>query len=97
MSVASNPHAALTVCRAKGACVAAVVTDLMLPHLGGLDLARRILEHDPKICFVFLLAQASFHGLREEDLLKRFDLLRWPTEPSAFFTAIQSALAEARR
>lgn len=96
ISVAGNPQAALAACRAKGASITLVVTDLMLPHLAGLDLARRILEHDPKTSFIFLLAQSSFHGLREEEMLKRFDLLRWPLEPSALMQAIQAALARAK-
>jgi hypothetical protein len=58
-------------------------------------MARRMLEHDPKVRFIFLLAQASFHGLRDEELLKRFDLLRWPVEPSALARAIQNALDRA--
>jgi len=96
VSVASNPQAALAACRAKGASITLVVTDLMLPQLAGLDMARRILDHDPKTSFIFLLAQSSFHGLREEDLLKRFELLRWPLEPSALMRAIQAALARVK-
>ncbi len=96
VSVVNHPQAALVACRAKGASVSLVVTDMMLPHLAGLDLARRILEHDPKTSFIFLLAQSSFHGLREEDLLKRFELLRWPLEPAALMRAIQAALARGK-
>ncbi len=92
VSVASNPQAALTACRAKGASISLVVSDVMSPHLAGLDLARRILEHDPKTNFIFLLAQSSFHGSREEDLFKRFDVVRWPMEPGAFLALIQAAL-----
>ena len=93
VSVANNPQTALTACRAKGASVSLVVTDMILPHLAGLDLARRILEHDPKTSFIFLLGQSSFHGSRDEDLLKRFDVVRWPTEPAALLATIQAALA----
>lgn len=96
VSVASNPQTALAACRARGASIALVVTDLMLPNLAGLELARRILEHDPKISFVFLLAQSSFHGLRQEELLRRFDLVRWPVEPSALMGIIQAALTRGK-
>jgi signal transduction histidine kinase/CheY-like chemotaxis protein len=96
VSVASDPLGALTACRAKGASIALVVTDMMLPNLAGLDLARRILEHDPNARFIFLLAQTSFHGSREEDLLKRFDVVRWPVEPAALLGTIQAALSRGK-
>jgi len=73
-----------------------VVTDLMLPHLAGVDLARRILDHDPKRALSSCSRNPPFNGLRDEDLLKRFDLLRWPVQPSALMQAIQTALARIR-
>ncbi|HZZ81167.1 MAG TPA: ATP-binding protein [Gemmataceae bacterium] len=97
VSVASTPQAALTACRAKGSDIVLVITDLLMPQLAGLDLARKVLEHHPSMSFIFLLAQSSFHGLREEDLFKRFELLRWPMEPATLMRAIQTALARANR
>jgi signal transduction histidine kinase len=94
VSVAATPQAALTACRARGADIALVITDLLMPHLAGLDLARKVLEHDPGMRFIFLLGQSSFHGLREEELFKRFDLLRWPMEPATLLRAIQTALKQ---
>jgi CheY-like chemotaxis protein len=72
-----------------------IVIETVLPPMTGFDLARRILEHDPKASFLFVHTHGSFHGLAEEDLLKRFDVLRWPLEPQALLQAVQTGLARA--
>ena len=93
VSVANSPQAALNAYLAPGQSFALVVTDARLPQMSGFDLARRILDHDPDANFLFLHTQSSFHGLAEEDLLKRFALLRWPLEPQALLNAVHAALA----
>jgi DNA-binding NtrC family response regulator len=77
----------------QGRSFALIVIETALPQMTGFDLARRILEQDPKANFLFVHTQGSFHALAEEDLLKRFDLLRWPLEPQALLHAVQTALA----
>jgi signal transduction histidine kinase/CheY-like chemotaxis protein len=93
VSVANSPQAALNAYLAPGQSFALIVTDARLPQMSGFDLARRILDHDPDANFLFLHTQSSFHGLAEEELLKRFALLRWPLEPHALLKAVQAALA----
>jgi CheY-like chemotaxis protein/anti-sigma regulatory factor (Ser/Thr protein kinase) len=93
VSVATSSHTALSAYRNRAEPFALVVTDVLMPQLSGLDLARRILDHDPKANFLFLHTQSASHGLAEEELLKRFTLLRWPLEPRALLSAAQSALA----
>src|ERR1019366_8337585 len=93
VSVAAASPSALGTYLSPGQSFALVVVEAELPHMSGFDLARRILEHDPKANFLFLHTHASFHGMREEELLKRFDMLRWPLEPGAFLSAVQTALA----
>ena len=58
-----------------GQAFARVLAEAQLPHLSGFDLARRILEHDPKADFLFLYTQASFQGISEEEMSQRFTLL----------------------
>ena len=69
-----------------------IIVETALPQKSGFDLARRILEQDRRARFLFIHTPASFHGLAEEDLLKRFDILRWPLDPPAFLQAVQTAL-----
>ena len=92
ISVAISPQTAMGAYLTPRQSFALVVTDVLLPQLSGFDLARRILDHDPKAKFLFLHTASSFHGLAEEELLKRFALLRWPLNPQAFLQAIQTAL-----
>jgi CheY-like chemotaxis protein len=69
-----------------------IVIETTLPQMNGFHLARRILEHDPKANILFAHTQGSFLGSTEEDLLKRFDLMRWPLEPPTLLEAVQVAL-----
>jgi CheY-like chemotaxis protein/anti-sigma regulatory factor (Ser/Thr protein kinase) len=93
VSVAMSSQTALSAYRTRREPFALVVTDVLLSQLSGFDLARRILDHDPKANFLFLHTQSASHGLAEEELLKRFTLLRWPLEPRALLKAAQTALA----
>ncbi len=92
VSVAISSQTALSAYRNHGEPFALVVTDVQLPQLSGFDLARRILDHDPKANFLFLHTQSASHGLAEEELLKRFTFVRWPLEPRALLKAVQTAL-----
>jgi signal transduction histidine kinase len=92
ITVAISSQAAMSAYLTPRQSFALVVADVLLPQLSGFDLARRILDHDPKANFLFLHTASSFHGLAEEELLKRFALLRWPLTPQAFLLAIQAAL-----
>src|SRR5262249_36013321 len=94
VSVAGSAVAALTAYVTHGSPFALVVTDVLLAEHSGLELARRILDRDASANFLFLHMQSSFHGLVEEELLKRYPLLRWPLEPHAFLQAVQTALAK---
>ena len=94
VSVATSPQMALSLYSTPGAVFALVLTDLLLPQQSGIELARRILDQNAKANFLFLHTQTSFHGLGEDDLLKRFGLLRWPLQPPALLQAVQTALPQ---
>ena len=95
ISMAAGSPSALGVYASPGQSFALVVTETVLPQMSGFDLARRILDHDANARFLFLHTQASFHGLAEEDLLKRFDMLRWPLQPRDLLQAVHAALEQA--
>jgi CheY-like chemotaxis protein/anti-sigma regulatory factor (Ser/Thr protein kinase) len=89
----ASPHAAVAACATPRAAVTLTLVDLTVSPMAGLDLARRILDQDAKMKFIFLHTQTSFHGLAEEELLRRFPLLRWPLQPAVLLNAVQTALA----
>jgi CheY-like chemotaxis protein len=89
---ADSPQAALSVFTAPRASFALVIVDVMMTPTSGFDFARRAQDHDAKATFLFLHTQPSFHGVPEEELLKRFDMLRWPLQMPALLQAIQNAL-----
>jgi CheY-like chemotaxis protein len=96
VAVATAPQVALSAFATHAPGFALVITDVALPQISGLDFARRLLDQAPKANFLFLNTQASSHGLMEEDLLRRFALVRWPLEPQAFLRAVQNSLASAK-
>lgn len=93
VTVANSSQMALSLYQTAGQAFALVLAEALLPQLSAFDLARRILDREPKARFVFLHTRPAFHGLAEEELLKRFTLLRWPLEISAFQQAVRTALA----
>lgn len=93
ITVATSAPAAMAAFTASRHSFALVVIEAVLPEASGFDLARRMLDHDPKANFLFLHTSSSFHGLGEEELVTRFPLLRWPLVPQTFLQSIQKALA----
>ena len=87
-------QAAVAACAAPRTAVTLVLVDLTVSQMAGLELARRILDQDARMKFIFLHTQTSFHGLAEEELLNRFPLLRWPLQPAVLLNAVQTALTQ---
>lgn len=90
-----SAHAALDAYAAPRESSAVVILDAHAPAPLGLDLARRILSHDPKASFLFLQGSSSLHALAEEELLRRFPPHPWPTDPRRFLQAVETALTPA--
>jgi len=93
VTAADSPQTALSAYTAPKASFSLVVVDVTMPQLSGFDFARRILDHDSDANFLFVYTQPSFHGVVEEQSLKRFELLRFPLQPATLLRAVQSALA----
>jgi nitrogen-specific signal transduction histidine kinase/CheY-like chemotaxis protein len=92
VTAADSAQAALSVFTAPRASFGLVVVDVNMTQVSAFDFARRCLDHDPKANFLFLYTQPSFHGVAEEELLKRFEMLRWPLQLSTLLAAVQTAL-----
>jgi CheY-like chemotaxis protein len=95
VTTASSSASALSAVQTPKQSFDLVLADVLMPGVSGFDLARRILDYDTSAHFLFLYTQSSFHGLPEEDMLRRFTLLRWPIEASVFVKAVQAALQRA--
>jgi signal transduction histidine kinase len=93
VSLALTAQTALSLYQTPGQSFALILAEAQLPQLSGFDLARRILEHDPRASFLFLYTQSSFQGLPEEEMLKRFTVLRWPVETATFVETVRTTLA----
>ncbi|MCI0381271.1 MAG: response regulator, partial [Gemmataceae bacterium] len=70
-----------------------VITDVCMPEMTGLELARRLLQHGspPRLLFMSGLPQSSATGW--DQALQRFTFLSKPFEPTALMQAVQHALA----
>ena len=66
--------------------------ETQLSNENGLNLARRMLAHNPIQRFVFLQSNGSFSGTTEDDLVKRFPLVRGPLQVPLLFQAFEDAL-----
>jgi signal transduction histidine kinase len=90
---AASPHIAIANCAMPKASFALVLIDLALAQMPGFELARRIMEHQAKANFIFLQTQPAFQSWSDEELLKRFELLRWPMQPATLLAAVHKNLA----
>jgi CheY-like chemotaxis protein len=88
----SHPVPALAAFLASPGDFSAVVSDLTMPDMNGLDLARRITTAQPGIPFV--LASGNFHlSEKDEDLvLNHLHVIEKPFEVSQFATQLRAAL-----
>ncbi|MBI3406883.1 MAG: response regulator [Planctomycetes bacterium] len=69
-----------------------VVTDVLMPRMNGFEMARRFLERDPAVAFLFISSQADTEALAGAELLERFPLLRKPFEARSLLRAVDAAM-----
>ena len=74
-----------------------VLADVLLPNVSGLEMGRKLLDWDPRAKFLFVYSQSSLHGIADDELIKRFPLLRWPADATTFVQAVQTALTPAKK
>jgi signal transduction histidine kinase/ActR/RegA family two-component response regulator len=68
-----------------------VLSDIVMPHATGLDLARQLLQRDAGVRLLFMSGQVS-SDFAEHDLAKRFELLPKPFRPDALLKAVRLAM-----
>ncbi len=69
-----------------------VLTDVLMPRLGGVELARRLLGRDAQTRVLFMSGQASAHGSPADLAGHGFELLTKPFRPEGLLRAVRTAL-----
>ncbi len=68
-----------------------VVSDVLMPQVSGVDLARQLLQRDANVRLLFMSGQVS-RDLGQHDLAGRFDLLPKPFHPEGLLRAVRTAI-----
>ncbi|MBX9677646.1 MAG: response regulator [Gemmataceae bacterium] len=92
-----NPHDALKAYTQPAAGFHLVLAEVLMPGMNGYDLAHRILERDPLANFMFVTDKPSMHGLANQDLARKYDLVRKPFDPPQLLQVIRGSLRRGLR
>ncbi|HWA58198.1 MAG TPA: ATP-binding protein [Gemmatimonadales bacterium] len=91
--VAADGQEALELYRTHGTAVSLVVTDVMMPRLGGWDLLRQIRRHDPEIPFLVVSGYAGGAGAAAELADPRVTFLEKPWTVAELAASVERSLA----
>jgi FixJ family two-component response regulator len=69
-----------------------VLSDVLMPGVGGIELAHRLLEHDADVRIVFMSCQVSLDALQEEFRGARLDVLPKPFSTEQLLRQVQASL-----
>ena len=95
VETAADGAAALELLLASASAPALVLTDLVMPHIGGVELARRLRQRWPALPMVFMSGYTDEQLKREGALGFDGRLIRKPFTPSRLVDAVVKALEEA--
>jgi DNA-binding NtrC family response regulator len=95
VEVAGSADAALA--RLAGGPLDAVLTDLSMPEMDGIELVRRIRESDPLLPVIIMTAHATLERAVEGIRAGATDFLQKPVNVSALLTLVERAVAERPR
>ncbi|MFO0879982.1 MAG: response regulator [Gemmataceae bacterium] len=73
-----------------------VITDVVMPGQGGVELVRRLLKRDPKVRVLFMSGHATPEVSRPEIASHAFELLAKPFRPDQLVKAVQGCLNRTR-
>jgi CheY-like chemotaxis protein len=73
-----------------------VLSDVVMPRGSGVDLARRLLNHDANARILFMSGQVSPDFARQDFAEHEFDLLSKPFRPEGLLRAVRGALDRPR-
>jgi signal transduction histidine kinase/ActR/RegA family two-component response regulator len=69
-----------------------VLSDVLMPHLSGVELARRLLHHDPRLNLLFMSGHVSADFARANFGNWNFNLLQKPFRAEGLLHAVRTAL-----
>ncbi|NNL64663.1 MAG: response regulator [Myxococcales bacterium] len=93
---AEDGDVALVVLEETRLSVELVLTDVVMPHMSGFELAERIAERRPELPVIFMSGHLNHPSLRERELPPDISLLSKPFTPADLLEHVGLALAEAR-
>jgi signal transduction histidine kinase/ActR/RegA family two-component response regulator len=73
-----------------------VLSDVLMPCMNGVDLARRLVQHDARVNLLFMSGQVSSAFAPENWGGSSFPLLRKPFRPEGLLQAVRAALDTSR-
>ena len=92
---AANGEAALEICKGNQAKIDLIMTDLVMPGMGGRELARNLEERFPDIRVLFTSGYSEEGALRSDSLQAGNVFLEKPYSVAALANAVEEALARA--
>ena len=84
---------ALALFHESGEQIDLVLTDLVMPRMGGHELWTRVTQDDPHVCFVFMSGYTEYAALRREILSERSRFLTKPFSVADLSITVQRTLA----
>lgn len=69
-----------------------VISDIKIPIISGLELAKKILEIDPQVRFIIITGYADFELVRTSVRLGAVDLLSKPILPEEIISSLKKAI-----
>jgi CheY-like chemotaxis protein len=72
-----------------------VLSDVIMPKVTGVDLARRLLSHDPDVRALFMSGQTTSDFTRLDFAANRFEFLSKPFRPEGLLRAVRGAIERA--
>jgi len=89
---ATNGAEALTLAMVSSACIHLLITDAVMPELGGKALADQLAEHIPSLKVLFMSGYTDLTMLHHGKLSDGMDFLQKPFTPTAFAQKVRTVL-----
>jgi CheY-like chemotaxis protein len=70
-----------------------VLSDVLMPHLTGVDLAQKLLGQDANVNLLFMSGHVPSDDMKQYFIDKQFELLEKPFQPERLLGAVREALA----
>ncbi len=89
---ATNGAEALTVAMVSSASIHLLITDVVMPELGGKALAEQLAQHIPGLKVLFMSGYTDLTMLRQSKLSDGMDFLQKPFTPAALAQKVRTVL-----